>query len=134
VSWDIVIMDLPRSARETADIPRDFKPGPLGQRRDLIAAIRAAAPAADFTDPSWGLIDGTGFSIEVNIGTAEQVDSIMLHVRGGDAAIAVITAILDRLNARALDMQTGEPFDETTAARSLSAWRAYRDHVAGPPA
>lgn len=57
----------------------------------------------------------------------------MLHVRGGDTAIAAISAILERLNARALDMQTGELFDDTAAARSLSARRAYRDQAVDPP-
>jgi hypothetical protein len=67
------------------------------------------------------------------MGTDGQVGSVMLHVRGGDGAIALIAEILDRLNARALDIQTGEVLEETAAATSLAAWRSYRDHVISQP-
>ena len=67
------------------------------------------------------------------MGKVEQVDSIMLHVRGGDAVIGIIAAILDRLQARAIDAQSGEFFDETAAANNLGSWRAYRDEVISRP-
>jgi hypothetical protein len=132
MSWDILIMDLPRDVQAMSDLPDDFRPRPLGGRGDLIKAIISAAPMADFADPSWGRIATRDFSIEVNMAQDEQVDSIMLHVRGGDAAIGLIAAILDQLHARALDIQTGQVFEETTAAASLDAWRAYRDRVISP--
>ncbi len=47
-------MDLPRDAASVSDIPDDFEPQPLGNRVDLIDAIREAAPSVDFSDPSWG--------------------------------------------------------------------------------
>jgi hypothetical protein len=132
VSWDILIMDLPPHAQTVSDVPDDFKPRPLGSRGGLMTAILSAAPMADFSDPSWGRIANQDFSIEINIGEGEKVGSIMLYVRGGDQALELITKILDRLNARALDIQTGKVFDETAAA-SFSAWRAYRDQVINQP-
>ena len=122
-------MDLPRDAQTVSDLPDGFEPRPLGSRNDLITAIRSAAPTADFSDPSWGQIAAGDFSIEVNMGTDEPVGSVMLHVRGGDGAIALIAEILDRLNARTLDIQTGQVFEETAAATSLAAWRSYRDRI-----
>jgi hypothetical protein len=73
-----------------------------------------------------GLIQSDTFSIEINIGTAEMVESVMLHVRGGDDSIGLIADILDRLNVEALDMsardiQTGEMFDRGTATNRLAA-------------
>ena len=134
MSWDILIMDLPRDAETVSEVPSDFKPEPLGDRDELISGVLSAAPMADFSDPSWGQIATRDFSIEVNIGNDEQVDSIMLHVRGGDGAIELIAAILDRLNRRALDIQTDEMFDKASAVTGLAAWRAYRDQVVNPPA
>lgn len=133
MSWDILIMDLPRGAQTVSDLPNDFRPRPLGSRSDLITAILSAAPMADFSDPSWGEIVAKDFTIEVNMGKDDQVDSVMLHVRGGQGAVALIADILDQLNARALDIQTGEIFGETTAATSFAAWRAYRDRIINQP-
>jgi hypothetical protein len=133
VSWDILIVDLPRDAQTVSGLPNDFKPRPLGSRRDLITAILSAAPTADFSDPAWGQILAKDFTIEVSMGKAEQTASVMLHVRGGQGAVALIAKILDRLNARALDIQTGEIFQETTAATSFATWRAYRDRVINQP-
>lgn len=64
--------------------------------------------AADFTDPSWGLIDGKDWSIQVNLGQEEDCRGFALHVRAGDVAVGAIAAILRSLNLRALDSQSGE--------------------------
>ena len=53
----------------------------------------------------------------------------MLHVRGGDGAIAAVTAILHRLELRAIDLQSSEFFDPSSASESFDSWRAYRDQV-----
>jgi hypothetical protein len=43
-------------------------------------------PFADFSGPSSGMFSGDGFSIEISMGDSEIVQSIGLHVRGGDGA------------------------------------------------
>jgi hypothetical protein len=90
-------------------------------------------PEADFSDPAWGRIDGADFSIEVNMGLGEQVDSFAFHVRGRDLALGAIAEILEHLNLRAVDPQskTGSLFTPASAQASLQAWRAYRDSVIG---
>ena len=125
-------MDLPPNARSVADIPDDFDPQPLGQRSTLIERILALAPTADFSDPSWGRIVTPAYAIEVNIGDSETVDSIMLHVRGGDAAVGFVAELLDHLGLRAIDVQAGDFFDVDAAQASFSKWRAYRDRVIQP--
>lgn len=50
MSWDIFVMDLPPDAETIEAIPGDFVPHPLGPRSDIIAAIRAVVPFADFTE------------------------------------------------------------------------------------
>jgi hypothetical protein len=87
VSWDISIMDLPADAHSVSDIPHDFAPAPLGQRAALIAKILEIAPQADFSDSTWGELSTPDFTIEFNMGRDALVDSLMLHVRGGDSGV-----------------------------------------------
>ena len=63
-----------------------------------------------FSDPSWGLIDANDWSVELNMGRAEECDGFVFHVRGGEDAVGVVAAILQQLDLRALDSQTGEFF------------------------
>lgn len=129
MSWDIAIMDLPGDARSVADIADDFEPRSLGERAGLIAKIQSVLPTADFSDPAWGEIVTPDFVVEFNMGQSEVVDSIMLHVRGGDAAVGLVAEVLARLEMRAIDCSEGEFFDQSVSVDSLGAWRAYRDRV-----
>jgi hypothetical protein len=132
VSWDLFIQDLPKGINSVAEIPDDFVPQPLGRRDELIVRIKELVPGADFSDPSWGVIEGPGYSVEVNIGEAEEVDSIALHVRGGDLVVGLIADLLDQLKVGALDPQSESGiFQSDEALTSLRRWRAYRDQVVG---
>ena len=128
MSWDIHVQDLPK-VQSIQDIPDDFVPQSLGFRSTVIAKIIEAIPFADFADPTWGRIDGDNWSIEVNLGREEECEGFMLHVRGGDGAVAAVQAIVDCLGVRAIDMQTGEFLDVEASAASLAEWRSYRDQV-----
>ncbi|MBU2693953.1 hypothetical protein [Pimelobacter sp. 30-1] len=133
MSWDISIMDLPTDASSVADIPDDFQPQPLGDRSELIAAVRDVAPSADFSDPSWGELATPDFVIEFNMGSEEVVDSMMLHVRGGGLVVDFIDALLTRLGRRAIDCSAGEFFTSEASGTSFRAWQAYRDSVVERP-
>ena len=111
-----------------ADIPDDFRAVSIGKLSAIIEGIKEVIPTADFSDPSWGNIEGPDWSVEVNIGTGEECGGFALHVRGGDAAVGAVTAVLQHLQLRAIDSQTGEFFvadDEATV--SFRKWRSYRD-------
>lgn len=130
MSWDIFVQDLPPDAKSVADIPADFKPASIGKRSMVIERIKEVVPTANFSDPSWGLIDGDGWSIEINIGAKEDCDGFAFHIRGADAAVDVVAAILQHLKLRALDSQTGDFFVAgAEAIDSFRKWRAYRDHA-----
>lgn len=121
---------MPRDVKSVSEIPGNFKPAPIGKRSEIIDKIKEVVPAADFTDPSWGCIEDDGWSVEVNIGDAEECRGFAFHVRGDDAAVGVIAAILQHLNLRALDAQTGDFFVAgEEAIESFHKWRAYRDQV-----
>jgi hypothetical protein len=130
MSWDIFVQDLPQDAKSIADIPSTFRPAPIGSRSALIRGIKEVVPTTDFSDPSWGLIQGDDWSIEINIGGDEECHSFALHVRGGNDAAGAVAAILQHLNLRALDSQTGGLFTAgAEAVQSFEKWREYRDSL-----
>lgn len=130
MSWDITCQKLP-DVPTVADIPDDAQLELIGSRDSVIAQIVAVVPNADFSDPTWGVIEGSGWSIEVNIGKEQECTGFMLHVRGGvEEAIEVISAILDSTNLRGIDLQTGDFFARDTARESFAQWQSYRDQVA----
>jgi hypothetical protein len=129
MSWDVLVLDLPSDAQKVTDIPTDYRPSPI-KRSEIIERIIDVIPTADFSNPNWGLIIEQDWSIEVNLGKEQECSSIMLHVRGGDAAIGAVVAIVRRLNLRAIDCQTGDFFDAgDSSMESFRRWRAYRDRV-----
>ena len=131
MSWDIFIQDLPGTAKSVAEIPDDFSPAPIGSRADLIGTITSVAPDADFSDPVWGILNGPNgeYAIEINIGECDPVESITLHVRGGDASVVQVASILAALNLRAIDSSTGDFFDRNFAYSSLADFNAYARQV-----
>ncbi len=132
MSWDIFAMDLPPGVKSLDDIPNDYRPAPIGSRSAVTAKIKEAIPTADFDDPSWGVIQGDGWHIEVNIGSEEEAcTGFALHVRGGDGAVAAVAAILDSVGIGALDTGSeGGVFIADKAVAGFRRWRGYRDAVA----
>ncbi len=130
MSWDIFVQDLPRDVKSFDDMPDDFQPSPIGHRSKIIEQIVEVIPNANFSDPSWGIIDGNDWSIEVSMGNDEICDGFAFHIRGGETAVGFVAAILDRLGLRAFDPQSGGFFEAGPAALdSFRKWRAYRDQV-----
>jgi hypothetical protein len=136
MSWDIYVLDFPPDIETPGDVPEDFRPGPLMSREALIEGISELVPGADFSDPTWGRLDGPDYSIEVNIGEDDPVESFALQVSGGDRAVGVVADILDHFRLRAIDTgsEDGGFFDREGSVDQLRAWRAYRDQVIRPSA
>ena len=131
MSWDLFVQDLPAGAKTVRDIPSDSRPQSIGTRTDIIAVIRSVIPIVDFSDPSWGVIDGDGWSLEINLGDMEECQGFAFHVRGEGAAIGAVDAILKRLNLRAIDpsSETGIFSPGSDAVQSFDRWRSYRNQV-----
>ena len=125
MSWDLFIQHLPASALSVADVPDDFSPLPLGDRSQVLSAITSVFPATDISDPTWLTLESIAYSIEFGIGAEEPVASVTLHVRGDESVISPITALIEKLGARALDSWTGEFFDPLASAESLRRWHAF---------
>jgi hypothetical protein len=131
MSWDISIQNLPRDVKTVAEIPDDYQPQPIGPRDQLIARILEVLPDIDFSDPTWGMLDSGDYSIEFNIGSERICEHFMLHVRGGGDAMRTVARLLDHLQLRGFDCQTGDFFSIEEAKRSFGEWQAFRNRVVG---
>ncbi|MBV9509067.1 MAG: hypothetical protein JO303_02150 [Caulobacteraceae bacterium] len=109
MSWDLYVFDLPRELGSLDSLPRGGAEG-LGRRAEIIGRILEAAPDADFSDPSWGVLQGHDWSVEINLGGKRRVGCIGFHLRGGDGAAAMLEVIGRRLNLRICDMRNGGLF------------------------
>ena len=87
MSWDIFVHDFPSDAKSLEEIPADFKSAVIGKRSKIVEQIKAIGPGADFSDPAWGILEDSDWSIEINIGPEEDCDGFAFHVRGGDKAV-----------------------------------------------
>ena len=112
MSWDIFVEEIPPSIRSVDEMPSNFQPAFIGRRSDVISRILEVVPFADLSDPTLGRIDGSTFSIEVNMGN----DPVrhLLH-----------------LGLRAFDPQAPNGIFELEVDPTigLRKWRAYRDSV-----
>ncbi|ROQ80703.1 hypothetical protein EES39_07595 [Streptomyces sp. ADI92-24] len=131
MSWDVLLLRLPDEITSVQDIPDDYSPPPLGRRRDVLAAVTRAVPAADLSDPAWGELLGPTWSMELSIGSADRVDTIMLHIRGsGDGVLTTVFRLAEALSCKVLDCSEGD----LITPGETSGWHGfqqYRDRVAG---
>ncbi|MFZ4153790.1 hypothetical protein [Streptomyces pseudogriseolus] len=109
MSWDILLLPLPADLTSIDDLPADHEPPPIGSRRSVQKALRSAVDEVDLTDPAWGELLGPTWVIELGIGEHDPVESVMLHVRGGeDDVLPVIFGISGALGCRPFDCSTCE--------------------------
>ena len=122
---DIYVQDILTNVSEVKDIPSDWMPDPLPySHSEIVATIQRVVPAADFSDPEWGHIEGENFSIEVNIKREEPMRSFAFHCRAnGLDADYVVADILEALSLRAFDIdsETGIFEDPRTRPEGLLA-------------
>ena len=130
MSWDIFVMNLPPGIKSIDEIPKDWRPPPLGPRSQIIAKITRLYPQSDFSDPSWGTLQLPGCWIEFSLGKDEQVDSFAMHVRGGDVAPEIVARILSELGMPAIAAPGGIiRNDPAQLLEGFNRWRGFRDYV-----
>ncbi|WP_234323449.1 hypothetical protein [Streptomyces sp. NRRL F-2580] len=83
----------------------------------------------DLTDPNWGEVLGPTWVIDLGIGENDPVESVMLHVRGGeDDVLPLIFRISQALGCRPFDCSTGDLLTED-APNSWPAFQTFRDRA-----
>jgi hypothetical protein len=96
--------------------------------------VSSLYPECSFVDASWGVLDLPGCSIELSLGSTEELQSFAMHVRGDERAPSVVAHILGELGMRALDpSSTSGLFEQDPILRSESfaRWQSYRSRVVG---
>lgn len=120
MSWD-VILSRTNDANESV---------PLGSQLKVRAAITQVFPEVNCHDPHWLSLDEGDYSIEFNLGQAEPIAHIALHVRGHDTVINAIERLCNATGWHAFDTTTGADIDfNNSPAAGLQRWRSYRDQV-----
>ncbi|MFJ4689612.1 hypothetical protein ACIQNG_38450 [Streptomyces sp. NPDC091377] len=129
MSWDVLLFRLPNDVTSVQQISDDYAPAPLGSQHDVLAAITQAIPETDLSDPTWGELLGPTWSMELNIGTEDPVDSIMLHIRGGgDDVLTPVFRLAGALRCKVLDCAEGD----LIIPLETSGWyrfQQYRDRM-----
>lgn len=120
MNWDIFIQDLPPVHHVDA-IPADFRPGPIGEREDLVARIRKVLPMLDRQDNDWlfAKAPGIDLSMQLHMEDSSRVRYIVVHVHNGEQGAASVAAVLRELGLRAMDTATGDLFDAVTLEEGL---------------
>ncbi len=130
MSWDVSIIKFSKSFESVADIPGSERPLSLGSRNSVHAAVSRVFAGIDWTDPTWGTWDGPHGSIEFNLGTADDVDGFMLHVRAGQEVVPMIVALCVSNDWQGLDCSTGRFVEKSVdPASGLRGWRDYIDQI-----
>ncbi|MCL2141269.1 MAG: hypothetical protein FWH46_00075 [Methanimicrococcus sp.] len=88
MSWDVIVMRFPEGFDGDFDkIPNDWEPEELFYREYFLEEIKKIFPDINTEDETWLVLNAAAYSIEFNIGDNDPINSIMLHIRGGDEAI-----------------------------------------------
>jgi hypothetical protein len=133
MSWDLFVMALPAGIMSIGEIPKDYKPPPLGPRSEIIAKISSIFPQTDFSDRSWGTLTVPGCHIEFSMGSDQVINSFAMHVRGaGKQCPDAVAHILVELNMRALDPAAESGLfeqDPNLRYKSFEHWQSFRSQV-----
>ena len=130
MSWDVMIFALPSPPPRFAEMPDGWDGDPLGPADEVRSRISKLLPEVSWSDPTWGIYEGNGFSYEFNMGTDEPIANVMVHVRGGGDATKPLLQLAQEYGWCLLDTSTTEWLHH--ADRLEAGWetfQAYRDKV-----
>jgi hypothetical protein len=135
MSWDVMVFNFGgRPPRSLDELPDDHKPDPLGSLEAVRDLISARLPDVDWSDPTWGIYENDGFSIEFNIGNDDPVDSIMLHVRGDGDPISSLLQVANPNQWTLFDCSTDQFLDPNNPSQQgWQDFQTFRDQVIQQP-
>ena len=132
MSWDVMVFDLAGAAPSEIDFGADFKPQSMGSADEVRLKISEHLRAVDWSDPTWGIYEGDGFSFEFNMGKEAETNSFMVHVRGGGDAVKSLLSFTAPNGWSLFDCTTGEFIDPTNPSdEGWKAFQGYRDKIVG---
>ena len=132
MSWDVLVVAAESRPPPVDELPQDWKPRAIGSGDAVRAKICERLDNVDWSDRSFGIFDGPGFSLEFNLGADEPIESFMVHVRGsGDAVRALLE--LARPNGWWLLDCSNATWIESDDAQGWQRFQSYRDQLLQKP-
>jgi hypothetical protein len=106
----------------------------MGTPKEVRAKIGVYLPNVDWTDPTWGIYRGDGFTFEFGMRDEPQKTGFMIHVRGGGDAISTLLQFAVPNRWSLLDCSTGEWLDPDEPSQAgWEGFQAFRDrNLPGP--
>lgn len=132
MSWDVMIFNTGGEQPPPIEEFDESDWDPLGPAASVRQRLAGLLPGIDWSDPTWGIYGGEGFSIEFSVGDDDPIDDMMLHVRGGGDAIAAIVTFARPLGWSAFDCSMGEFLDfENPSQEAWQGFQEFRDKAIG---
>jgi hypothetical protein len=107
MSWDVMVFNSDEPPPSGGEVPPDFEPIPLGDANDIRNRISESLPEVDWSDPAWGVLIHSDFTIEFNLQAEGGIEGFMLHVRGGGDPLMAICKVCSDNGWYPLDTSTG---------------------------
>lgn len=124
MSWDVVMIRTNTNSEDMDEI-EDENLIPFKQTEIYEEIKKISSELGVRSDGEY--LESNDWSIEFNIGEDEEIDCVMLGIRGGEPN-EVLALLMADLNARLWDSGTGE-FLKPGTSSSFKSWQAYRDKV-----
>lgn len=130
MSWDVSVFAAKVPPPPVSEMRDDWRGELLGTAAEVRAKISECLSEVDWTDPTWGIYEGNGFSLEFNTGRKDPSNGFMVHVRGGGNAVAAILRLADCEGWYLLDCSQGEWIHHCSDAEAgWEEFQTYRDEV-----
>lgn len=130
MSWDVMIFNTRGDKTPPIEQFQESDYEPLGPAAIVRRRLSELLPGIDWSDATWGIFEGNGFSIEFNVGNDDPIDNMMLHIRGGGDAVAAIVTFARPLGWSALDCSTSVFLDlDNPSQAGWEGFQSFRDKI-----
>lgn len=107
VTWNVLIMRIPDGITHFAQLPSAFEHD-LASISEVRRILRELFPRIRFRDERWATLELEDGVVEVDIGTRDPCQSILLNIEGRDAALSTVRRFSDVRGWAALDLLEGD--------------------------
>ncbi len=114
MAWQVLLLKLPDALGSLAALPPGYVPPSLGDAEHVAERIGAAVSHAPIELDAEGrvlVMRSEDFVIEAELGGIAEIDRVLLHVLGSEAALPVIGWIANALEVAAIDCETDTVLD-----------------------
>jgi hypothetical protein len=128
-----MVFDFAGSPKPMKQMTESDRPLVMGTPAEVRKKIDNGLPGVDWSDPTWGVYFGDGFSLEFSMCDEPELNRFVVHVRGGGDAIGALLQVAVPNRWSLLDGSTGEWIDPKNPSQAgWLGFQAFRDQALGP--